>query len=142
MSRQNRLLRISIDGTSSSEVEPGPATQRSITPSILSETSYQRPSSSSSEESSSSIFYEDGSIRVERLLYKFALTLVPSFLQRYAGALPQEPKKLHAIAALDGLRGWACLLVFNFHFLFTYTWKVAEGWGFAHDNWGDRKSVV
>ncbi|KAJ9247541.1 putative acyltransferase [Paecilomyces variotii] len=136
MSRQNRLLRVSIDGTSSSEVEPGPATQRSITPSILSETPYQRPSSSSSEESSSSIFYEDGSIRVERLLYKFALTLVPSFLQRYAGALPQEPKKLHAIAALDGLRGWACLLVFNFHFLFTYTWKVAEGWGFAHDNWG------
>ncbi|KAJ5622323.1 hypothetical protein N7528_005555 [Penicillium herquei] len=58
------------------------------------------------------------------------------FLQQYVGVEPPQPTKLHAIAALDGLRGWACLLVFNFHFLFTYTWKVAVGWGFAGENWG------
>ncbi|KAJ5096010.1 hypothetical protein NUU61_005366 [Penicillium alfredii] len=45
-----------------------------------------------------------------------------------------EPAKLHAIGALDGLRGWACMLVFNFHFLFTYTWTVSAGWGFTHKN--------
>ncbi|KAK2865056.1 hypothetical protein FQN49_003958, partial [Arthroderma sp. PD_2] len=42
----------------------------------------------------------------------------------------------HASAALDGLRGWACLLVFNFHFLFAYTNKPMVGWGFAHRNKG------
>ncbi|KAJ5731339.1 uncharacterized protein N7483_005847 [Penicillium malachiteum] len=64
------------------------------------------------------------------------IALTPSFLQQYVGVEPPQPTKLHAIAALDGLRGWACLLVFNFHFLFTYTWEVAVGWGFAGENWG------
>ncbi|KAF3480891.1 uncharacterized protein GIQ15_06238 [Arthroderma uncinatum] len=46
---------------------------------------------------------------------------------------PVSPRE-GASAALDGLRGWACLLVFNFHFLFTYTNKSMVGWGFAHRN--------
>ena len=40
------------------------------------------------------------------------------------------------LAALRGLRGCDCLLVFNFHFLFNYTWTVAVGWGFAGKNFG------
>lgn len=68
--------------------------------------------------------------------HRLTVALTPSFLQRYVGGEPPQPAKLHAIAALDGLRGWACLLVFNFHFLFTYTWKVAVGWGFAGENFG------
>lgn len=70
----------------------------------------------------------------EHLLRKFTIALTPSFLQHWVGGEPPQPAKLHAIAALDGLRGWACLLVFNFHFLFTYTWKVSIGWGFANQN--------
>lgn len=139
MPRQNKLLRVTVDG-SSLEMEPHLDTRHSPTSTDLFEASYQRPETPETPETpdspSSAIFGEDGSIHFERLLSQFAVTLVPSFLQQYVGVPPNEPKKLHAIAALDGLRGWACLLVFNFHFLFTYTWKVAEGWGFAHDNWG------
>lgn len=72
----------------------------------------------------------------EDIWHRLTVALTPSFLQRYVGGDPPQPAKLHAIAALDGLRGWACLLVFNFHFLFTYTWKVAIGWGFAGENFG------
>ncbi|KAL2827433.1 acyltransferase family-domain-containing protein [Aspergillus cavernicola] len=65
---------------------------------------------------------------------KLGIVITPSYLQHLVGGRPPPQTKLHAIAALDGLRGWACLLVFNFHFLFTYTWKVAVGWGFNNDN--------
>lgn len=63
--------------------------------------------------------------------------LLPSFLHSWAGRGPSKPERpQNAIAALDGLRGWACLLVFNFHFLFTYTHKTAIGWGLGEDDWG------
>ncbi|KAJ5579850.1 uncharacterized protein N7459_005835 [Penicillium hispanicum] len=79
---------------------------------------------------------EDWSAFSEDTWHRLTVALTPSYLQHYVGGEPPAPSKLHAIAALDGLRGWACLLVFNFHFLFTYTWKVAVGWGFAGDNFG------
>ncbi|KAJ5543312.1 Acyltransferase 3 [Penicillium sp. DV-2018c] len=79
---------------------------------------------------------EDWLAYSEDTWHKLVVALTPSFLQHWVGSAPQQPTKLHAIAALDGLRGWACLLVFNFHFLFTYTWKVAIGWGFAGENFG------
>ncbi|KAL4974862.1 acyltransferase family-domain-containing protein [Aspergillus desertorum] len=66
---------------------------------------------------------------------KLGIVITPSYLQHLVGGQPPPQTKLHTIAALDGLRGWACLLVFNFHFLFTYTWKVAVGWGFNNENW-------
>lgn len=66
---------------------------------------------------------------------KVGIAITPSFLQHYVGGQTPPPAKQHAIAALDGLRGWASLLVFNFHFLFTYTWKVAVGWGFNGENY-------
>lgn len=74
--------------------------------------------------------------QLDFLLSKLSVALTPSFLQHLVGGQAPESPKLHAIAALDGVRGWACLLVFNFHFLFTYTWKVAVGWGFAGENFG------
>ncbi|KAF7714442.1 Uncharacterized protein PECH_002200 [Penicillium ucsense] len=73
---------------------------------------------------------------LEDMGHRLTIASTPSFLHPYMGAAAAPPAKLHAIAALDGLRGWACLLVFNFHFLFTYTWKVAVGWGFAGSNFG------
>ncbi|KAK2809235.1 hypothetical protein FQN50_004071 [Emmonsiellopsis sp. PD_5] len=70
-------------------------------------------------------------------LKSLSIALVPSFLRHWVEpGRPAPPEKLHSIAALDGLRGWACLLVFNFHFLFTYTDKTAVGWGFDDENWG------
>lgn len=72
----------------------------------------------------------------EDTFHSMIIALVPSFLQSYVGGKSPEPAKLHAIAALDGLRGWACLLVFNFHLFFTYTWKVSIGWGFGGENFG------
>ncbi|KAJ5175167.1 uncharacterized protein N7482_001044 [Penicillium canariense] len=79
---------------------------------------------------------EDWLAYTEDAGHRLTVALTPSFLQRYVGGEGPQPTRLHAIAALDGLRGWACMLVFNFHFLFTYTWKVAVGWGFAGENFG------
>lgn len=74
---------------------------------------------------------------LDLMLTKLAIAITPSFLQHHVGGQPAPPPtKQHAIAALDGLRGWASLLVFNFHFLFTYTWKIAVGWGFNGENYG------
>ncbi|CAI7602952.1 unnamed protein product [Penicillium bialowiezense] len=79
---------------------------------------------------------EDWLAYAEDTWHRLTVALTPSFLQHWVGGEPPAASKLHAIAALDGLRGWACLLVFNFHFLFTYTWKVAIGWGFGGENFG------
>jgi peptidoglycan/LPS O-acetylase OafA/YrhL len=65
-----------------------------------------------------------------------AVALVPSYWQHLVGGERLKPTKVHEIAPLDGLRGWACLLVFNFHFLFTYTWAVSTVWGFSGQNYG------
>ncbi|KKZ66412.1 hypothetical protein EMCG_07916 [[Emmonsia] crescens] len=71
-------------------------------------------------------------------LERFCVAIVPSFLHHLIEPRSTQhvPRKLHSIAALDGLRGWACLLVFNFHFFFTYTHKTAVGWGFDEENRG------
>ncbi|KAL3473452.1 acyltransferase family-domain-containing protein [Aspergillus californicus] len=79
-------------------------------------------------------FSENWQDYLEDWFTKLGIVITPSYLQHLVGGQPPPETKLHAIAALDGLRGWACLLVFNFHFLFTYTWKVAVGWGFNNDN--------
>jgi peptidoglycan/LPS O-acetylase OafA/YrhL len=83
-----------------------------------------------------SMSQDDWLASLENTWHKLTVALTPSFLQHWVGGEAPPPAKLHAIAALDGLRGWACLLVFNFHFLFTYTWKVAVGWGFGGENFG------
>ncbi|PKY02050.1 hypothetical protein P168DRAFT_292164 [Aspergillus campestris IBT 28561] len=80
-------------------------------------------------------FFDDWQTHIDRAFTNFLVALTPSFWQHLVGGQPPEAGRLHAIAALDGLRGWACLLVFNFHFLFTYTWKVAVGWGFNGENY-------
>ncbi|KAL4784797.1 acyltransferase family-domain-containing protein [Aspergillus varians] len=79
-------------------------------------------------------FFDHWQDYLEDWFTKLGIVITPSYLQHLVGGQPPPQTKLHAIAALDGLRGWACLLVFNFHFLFTYTWKVAVGWGFNNEN--------
>lgn len=80
-------------------------------------------------------FADDWADIIDLMFTKLGLALTPSFLRHYVDGQPAPPVKQHSIAALDGLRGWASLLVFNFHFLFTYTWKVAVGWGFNGENY-------
>ncbi|PGH11355.1 hypothetical protein AJ80_07146 [Polytolypa hystricis UAMH7299] len=67
---------------------------------------------------------------------QLSVFVLPSFLRNYDSAGQEHYGKRHVFTALDGLRGWACLLVFNFHFLFTYTHKTMIGWGFGGENWG------
>lgn len=59
--------------------------------------------------------------------FRFGLALLPSYVKhRVTGDYPEQ-SKLHATAALDGPRGFACLCVFNFHLLFTCTWAAQIG---------------
>ncbi|OJD11975.1 hypothetical protein AJ78_07358 [Emergomyces pasteurianus Ep9510] len=84
---------------------------------------------------SDSVFFEERSMQpLERLF----VAISPSFLHHLIKPTSKHhaPQKLHKIAALEGLRGWACLLVFNFHFLFTYTHKTGVGWGLDENNLG------
>lgn len=138
MPRYNGLPGRPSTDDSLTDPESGTDTRSASTSTGLSE---QCPSSYTSSVSSTSNSLgmdgsQDWSERLERGLSRFALALVPSYLQHLVGGETTAPAELHTIAALDGLRGWACLLVFNFHFLFTYTWKVAVGWGFDEDNFG------
>lgn len=55
---------------------------------------------------------------------RLAYNLLPSFLQRS----PSAPAKHGGIAALDGLRGLACLFVFNEHYVICYQERDSQHW--------------
>lgn len=57
--------------------------------------------------------------------------VLPSFLRPRAVSEPGGPSTPNAngIATLDGVRGFACFFVFNFHFLFMYTLTSVRGYG-------------
>ncbi|KAL2001503.1 hypothetical protein VTN02DRAFT_1669 [Thermoascus thermophilus] len=134
MPRYHDLPRRTSSDDSLTDTESGTETRYASTSSGLSEhgPSYTCDTSSIS----SSLAMDDAQSGLERGLSRFAHALVPSYLQHLVGGEKMGSMELHSIAALDGLRGWACLLVFNFHFLFTYTWTVAVGWGFDENNFG------
>jgi hypothetical protein len=58
-------------------------------------------------------------------------TLIPSFL---ACPSPKTETTIRPTAWLDGLRGWASLIVFSFHFIHAYHKWHSLGYGFE-DNW-------
>ena len=65
------------------------------------------------------------------LVLKF---LTPSFWQHLLDRRRRNPSDdstipSSTIVCLDGLRGVACLIVFNFHFLYPYTYTVIHGYG-------------
>lgn len=62
--------------------------------------------------------------------------LEPSFLRDAdIDTVAVTAERKNAISLLDGLRGIACLLVFNYHFIFTYTFQSDYGFGFSEENW-------
>ena len=66
-----------------------------------------------------------------RTVHSIAIALLPSFvLHRYNPRKSSEPlHRLNQTSALDGLRGWASLSVFNFHVLRYYYPLVHYGYG-------------
>ncbi|KAI9706076.1 MAG: hypothetical protein M1836_005482 [Candelina mexicana] len=67
----------------------------------------------------------------------FILFLVPSFLHRYFALIDESarPPNLHAVASLDGIRGFASLGIFILHFTDTYcSHRVNYGFGVDPDN--------
>ncbi|KAJ1325225.1 acyltransferase family protein [Microdochium nivale] len=62
-----------------------------------------------------------------------ALQIVPSFLQprkttnTTITTTTTSPSPAKKLASLDGIRGIACLIVFNFHYLYPYTLTVIHG---------------
>ncbi|KAH7045332.1 acyltransferase family-domain-containing protein [Macrophomina phaseolina] len=60
--------------------------------------------------------------------------ILPSFLRPRAlsdngGPISGGSPHANGIATLDGVRGFACFFVFNFHFLFMYTLTSVRGYG-------------
>ncbi|KAF2452303.1 acyltransferase family-domain-containing protein [Lineolata rhizophorae] len=64
-------------------------------------------------------------------LSKLGICLLPAFVRRRAGLVAENP---NALTALDGVRGFACLFVFNFHSIYTYTNSLHNGYGLHNDD--------
>ncbi|OJD40787.1 acyltransferase [Diplodia corticola] len=69
--------------------------------------------------------------------------ILPSFLRpRVLGeggsAGSATTHHVNGIATLDGVRGYACFFVFNFHFLFMYTLTSVRGFGVDPTNFSNR----
>lgn len=64
-------------------------------------------------------------------MHQILLSLLPSFLRpRGAGLATTQ----HQVVALDGLRGWACLFVFNEHLTYVFTNCFLYGYGTSDKN--------
>lgn len=74
--------------------------------------------------------------RLQRRFRRVGSGLLPSFISHGIGGKSTEPKTSQNVASLDGLRGVACLLVFNQHFSYSYSQTFLEGLDGEEDrNW-------
>lgn len=62
-------------------------------------------------------------------IYEYATLLLPSFLTYKAGGTPSPCGEWYPTAFLDGLRGVACIAVFNDHIMVLIAKWAAVGWG-------------
>ena len=74
---------------------------------------------------------------VQRILKTIANALIPSFLRVSAAPTSSKPNGTNSVAALDGLRGLACLFVFNEHL--TYNIDTSFLYGYSVE---DRRSIT
>lgn len=67
-----------------------------------------------------------------RMSLRWTALLLPSFLRDWKkpeSSWPPSSGGKQALTALNGLRGVACLIVFNYHLLFVWTHNVDASWG-------------
>lgn len=80
-----------------------------------------------------------------RLGLRTGAVLLPSFVRDWkkveSRQLPLSTGK-QALAALNGLRGVACLIVFNYHLLFVWTHSTDVSWGTVIDTEGLEEKEV
>ena len=65
---------------------------------------------------------------LHKWIFPIGLAILPGYISSRMTGQPSESKKSQNIASLDGLRGIACLFVFNQHFSYSYSQKFLEGW--------------
>ena len=81
-----------------------------------------------------------------RICLRSSAALLPSFIRDWKKVesmrLPLSGGE-QALAALNGLRGVACLIVFNYHFIFVWTRSADVSWGTVIDTEGlEEKEVI
>jgi hypothetical protein len=74
------------------------------------------------------------SIHWKALAVRFAIFLIPSFLQGRHAREQIRPAKLSPTAYLDGMRGLAALFVFFCHFSYQ-AFEIADSWGAGGGNY-------
>jgi peptidoglycan/LPS O-acetylase OafA/YrhL len=78
-------------------------------------------------------------LAIARHALRSSAVLLPSFIRTWGRvegkALPLSGGK-QALAALNGLRGVACLIVFNYHLVFVWTHSADVSWGTSVDTEG------
>lgn len=81
-----------------------------------------------------------------RICLRSSAVLLPSFIRNCGNVesshMPPSRGK-QALAALNGLRGVACLIVFNYHLIFVWTHSADVSWGTVIDTEGlEEKEVI
>ena len=71
------------------------------------------------------------SLKFQRVAKHVTYALVPSFLGASRNGPASNPNEANSIAALDGLRGLACLFVFNEHLTYNFSTSFLYGYGIA-----------
>jgi hypothetical protein len=64
--------------------------------------------------------------------FRFSRALLPSFL--LTNDVPSRSVEIRSTAWLDGLRGWASLIVFFYHFSYSFHNWVVPGYGVDGQN--------
>ena len=86
------------------------------------------------------------SVTLARLCLRSSTVLLPSFIRdwnRVKSSQAPLSGGREALIALNGLRGVACLIVFNYHLLFVWTHSTDVSWGTIIDTAGlDKGEVV
>lgn len=88
------------------------------------------------------LFFEASNLRwpcrriLQRKLRIIGLGILPSYISHRIVGRKSEPNDTQNDASLDGLRGVACLLVFNQHLSYNFSQAFLEGWNGQEDrNW-------
>ncbi|SMR45254.1 unnamed protein product [Zymoseptoria tritici ST99CH_3D1] len=108
-------------------------------PLLFGHTSGSRPSSPVYNEkqstAQSSSFWKQASYAASKTSARAISRIVRGLAKSITKCLtPSAPAETSRTASYDGLRGVACLVVFNFHFLYPYTHTITYGYGGVNED--------